>query len=63
MLAMSREPEISYCEIPRCKAEGITERQMSDQSSVLLCKQCARVWDKARDDLMRGIRAANKRRW
>jgi len=62
MRAMPREPEESDCEIARCKAVGVTNRGLSDQSPILLCNKCARVWDKARGDLMRGIRAATKRK-
>ena len=62
MLEMRKEPIESDCEIARCKAVGVTNRSMLDQSPILLCNKCARVWDKAHNDLMRGIRAANKRR-
>lgn len=62
MLAMLREPEESQCEIAECKAVGITERSQAIHPPILLCKRCARVWDKARGDLMSSIRTANKRR-
>ena len=61
MLAMLQEPEEPRCGVAECKAVGITERaRAAGRPPILLCSGCARVWDKARGDLMSSIRAANK---